>query len=263
MKKVIIFGAGELGKQVYGEIKNEYDVVAFIDNYVGGQGEHIFNCPVYKLEEAMKIIFDFVFICSTTGFDSMKNQLAARNVPEYKIIDTHSRDQATLKRKYLKDFVEISKINNLKGNVAEAGVFQGEYAKFINEYFPDRTLYLFDTFEGFDERDRNDIIDTKTNGESLYDVFDYLKMTSIDIVLSKTKFPGKCEIKQGYFPTTTYDLEDSFLFVSLDRDLYKPTFEGLKFFYPRMVEGGIIVMDDYFQLKGVRQAVEDYFNENP
>lgn len=43
--------------------------------------------------------------------------------------------------------------NNIKGNVAELGVFRGDFAKFINLSFPDRKLYLFDTFEGFDEKD--------------------------------------------------------------------------------------------------------------
>src|SRR5450631_273129 len=41
----------------------------------------------------------------------------------------------------------------LAGNVAELGVYKGKFAKYINGYFPDRKLYLFDTFAGFDKRD--------------------------------------------------------------------------------------------------------------
>src|SRR6476659_3538818 len=41
----------------------------------------------------------------------------------------------------------------LPGHVAELGVYKGKFARYINEYFPGRKLYLFDTFEGFDERD--------------------------------------------------------------------------------------------------------------
>src|SRR6266540_1215034 len=47
---------------------------------------------------------------------------------------------------------EIKK-RNLKGNVAELGVYKGKFAKHINKFFPERKLYLFDTFEGFDNRD--------------------------------------------------------------------------------------------------------------
>lgn len=41
---------------------------------------------------------------------------------------------------------------NLKGACAELGVFRGDTAKFINEFF-DTTLYLLDTFEGFSQKD--------------------------------------------------------------------------------------------------------------
>ena len=47
---------------------------------------------------------------------------------------------------------EIAK-KNLEGSVAELGVYKGKFARYLNQYFPDRLLYLFDTFEGFDNRD--------------------------------------------------------------------------------------------------------------
>ncbi len=40
-----------------------------------------------------------------------------------------------------------------RASVAEAGVFQGDFARIINKSYPNRTLYLFDTFEGFSEKD--------------------------------------------------------------------------------------------------------------
>src|ERR1041385_1300392 len=42
------------------------------------------------------------------------------------------------------------KANNLQGDVAEVGVYKGEFAKRLNQLFPAKKLYLFDTFEGFD-----------------------------------------------------------------------------------------------------------------
>ena len=40
---------------------------------------------------------------------------------------------------------------NTPGAVAELGVYRGEFARLINVAFPDRKLYLFDTFSGFDK----------------------------------------------------------------------------------------------------------------
>ena len=42
---------------------------------------------------------------------------------------------------------------NVPGNVAEVGVFRGEFAQYINEVFPQKKLYLFDTFDGFDAKE--------------------------------------------------------------------------------------------------------------
>src|SRR4026209_189 len=43
--------------------------------------------------------------------------------------------------------------NNIPGSVAELGVYKGKFAPYINQYFPGRKLFLFDTFKGFDEKD--------------------------------------------------------------------------------------------------------------
>lgn len=44
-------------------------------------------------------------------------------------------------------------------------------------------------------------------------------------------------------------------------DLYQPTIEGLKFFYPRMSSGGIILVHDYNNVRwpGVSKAVNEFF----
>ena len=42
-------------------------------------------------------------------------------------------------------------------------------------------------------------------------------------------------------------------------DIYKPMYEGIIFFYPRLVKGGVIFVHDYnnIEYKGVRKALED------
>lgn len=141
-----------------------------------------------------------------------------------------------------------------------AGVFQGEFAKIINENFSDRKLYLFDTFEGFDARD---IAYEKEQNYS-NECPGALNMTSVELVLDKMEYPDNCIVRKGYFPDTAEGIDDKFCFVNLDMDLYKPTWGGFKFFYPRMVQGGIILIHDYFTdgYKGVRRAVEEFIEKS-
>ena len=72
--------------------------------------------------------------------------------------------------------------------------------------------------------------------------------------------PEQCIIKKGYFPETAIGVEDKFVFVMLDMDLYQPMLAGLEFFYDKMVPGGVMLLHDYFheELPGVKCAVEEY-----
>jgi O-methyltransferase len=80
------------------------------------------------------------------------------------------------------------------------------------------------------------------------------------------KYPENCIIKKGFFPETTTGLEnEKYIFVSIDVDLYEPTYEGLKYFYPRLVKGGYIFVHDYnniTQYGGVNMAVKQFSREN-
>lgn len=152
---------------------------------------------------------------------------------------------------------EIKK-KKVKGDLAEVGVYKGEFAAKINECFPDRKLYLFDTFCGLDERDLNE---DKKNSLVFSDrMFNY---PFIQEVLDKMKYPDNCIVKKGYFPDSIGNLDCIFAFVSLDADLFNPTYEGLKFFYPRLSKGGFIFVHDYnnYKFGGAKEAVLKFSEE--
>lgn len=152
---------------------------------------------------------------------------------------------------------EINK-NALKGNVAELGVYKGKFARYINFYFPDRTLYLFDTFEGFDSRDV-----AKEKQKSFSSGEQDFSDTSIEMVMKLMPNPKKCQPVKGFFPESAKDIEDRFVFVSLDADLYEPIYNGLLYFYPRLARGGYIFIHDFNNdsYKGSRKAVEQFCSE--
>lgn len=148
---------------------------------------------------------------------------------------------------------------NINGAVAEVGVFKGDFASVLNQLFPTKTLYLFDTFEGFHQ---NDAVKEQENKFST-STQDF-SQTSIDLVMKKMPFPYQCEIRKGYFPETINGLEETYCFVSLDADLYQPIYAGLEYFYPRLSKGGYIFIDDYNNeyYKGSKEAVREYCQKN-
>ena len=47
----------------------------------------------------------------------------------------------------------------------------------------------------------------------------------------------------------------------LDTDFYSSTKKELEILYPRLVSGGVCIIDDYGYWKGARQAVDEYFGD--
>lgn len=146
----------------------------------------------------------------------------------------------------------------LKGSVAEAGVYRGNFSKYINILFPDRKLYLFDTFEGFSREQLNLKMD---NDKQTNAWIDTLKDTSEELVVSKMTYPELIEIRKGLFPETAKELNINFVFVNLDMDIYEPTYEGLKFFWEKLTPGGVIFVHDFGRWNGIDKAVERFCKE--
>lgn len=150
--------------------------------------------------------------------------------------------------------------NNIQGEMAEVGVYKGTTSRLIHHYMPERKFHLFDTFEGFGERSTS--IEKNSSGLSVSDsLFADTDMGKVKEFLS-SKNDNTCFYK-GYFPDTIPEEMklSRFAFVHLDADLFEPTAEGLKFFYPRMASGGFILVHDYNAWPGARKAVDEFFNQ--
>jgi predicted O-methyltransferase YrrM len=152
-------------------------------------------------------------------------------------------------------FMAVKRTAKIQGDIAEVGTYSGGSAKLICEAKGDRTLHLFDTFEGLPNLGRADNPKHFKAGEfavSFEDVRKYLNKYQ-DVHLYK-----------GLFPSTVEPVKNrSFSFVHLDVDLYDSTMAGIEFFYPRMNRGGVIISHDYMTVPGVRKAFDDFFKDKP
>lgn len=166
---------------------------------------------------------------------------------------------------YQSDIVRLETFNlvvkemrkrNIRGSTAEVGVFRGEFAQYINRAFPEETLYLFDTFEGFSDSEAQTELE---RGNCTKGFIDMHRKTSIEAVLCRMKYPEKVVVKQGLFPASLGGLEDVFSFVSIDVDFERSILDCIEYFYPRMKKGGYIFVHDYnSMLRGVEKAVDAY-----
>jgi hypothetical protein len=254
--KIIIWGTGSCARFLYPKIEAIYggDII-FADNNPALKGDMLFDKHIISPDEIIHKEYDKIIIATLAGYDSVKRQLTDELcVCDEKIDLSHVHDlfEKTLavRNRFLSRFAEIVYTCNLHGNIAEGGVFEGYFAKMLNLAFPDRMLYLFDTFEGFDARDTLD-----ERGDAINRVGHNKPNILEQDFISNLPFPEKVILHKGYFPDTTKNINDSFVFVNLDFDLYKPTLAGLEYFWPRMTSGGVILVHDYFNALSIGQDI--------
>lgn len=264
-KKALIFGATKSAYAIYHSIAETYEIIGFMDNNSMKWNQEMMGKCIYPPDKLKDLEYDNIIIVSISSLYIIKEQLLNSGIEEGIIITRYVESMIVARETFLRNFADIMNEAAKTGkeiessSVAEAGVFQGEFAKVINEVFSNHKLYLFDTFEGFDARDIEYEIQ---NGYSEAEQGE-LSLTSINMILNKMSHKEKCIIREGYFPETAQDINEFFCFVNLDMDLYKPTLEGLRFFYPRMVHGGIILIHDFFTkgYDGVNIAVKEFIEE--
>jgi O-methyltransferase len=145
------------------------------------------------------------------------------------------------------------------GAVAEVGVSMGRVAVTLNRHLPEHTIYLFDTFAGFDT---GDLAVEAVRGRS--GVPYAAREVTVAQVRSRLPHPEKAEFRVGWFPESAIGCEgETFCLVNVDVGLYQPTYAALRWFYPRLADGGYLLVNDYnnAHCKGVREAVHQFVQE--
>lgn len=103
-----------------------------------------------------------------------------------------------------------------------AGRVPGRYCRVLNALFPDRTLYLFDTFTGFTEVDL--LAEHQATGAPIRP--EEFADTSVEAVKSRLPFPERVVFCPGRFPETAEGLEERFALVSLTPTCTPPPWRG-------------------------------------
>ena len=130
------------------------------------------------------------------------------------------------------DFVRFSQIEKIlmneslpEGSIAELGVYKGRLTRLLAKVacLRNRKLFLFDTFKGFEKTDFE--AEKKNNLNTRFENFANTKLVDIIFICAEAGMISKnVKIKKGWFPNT-FDSEaqnETYAFVSLDFDLYKP-----------------------------------------
>lgn len=261
MKTVVLFGAGQIGAMLSRLMGTEYRISCFADNNEGKWGTALAGIPVLSPKESLLHNPDCFCLCvlDRERADQMEVQIRELGF-EGPVLHPDALKTFDARAATMRLLAEQIHEENIPGDVAELGVFRGDFATLINAAFSDRTIHLFDTFEGFPAKD---VEIEQAGGLSRAKAGDFSE-TAKDIVDRRLPFPEQAVFHEGYFPATFQSCtEKTFAFVSVDADLYAPTAAALPLFFDRLSPGGVLLVHDVnsTQFSGAGKAVREFCAE--
>lgn len=166
--------------------------------------------------------------------------------------------------------------HKIPGDIVECGVWRGgsmlAAAKALTEAGDtSRHLHLYDTFEGMSEPTEHDkrhdgrlasemlAVSDKSSG-----VWAYASLEDVQETMAQSEYPadnihyyrGKVE------ETIPGDVPEQISILRLDTDWYESTRHELEHLWPRLVPGGVLLLDDYGWWDGARRAVDEWLEES-
>lgn len=144
------------------------------------------------------------------------------------------------------------RVHLLPGAAAEVGVFRGGSAEVLAKVMPGRPFHLFDTFKGLPYPHSIDGAACRP-GRFIGSVQEVQRRVPAGII-----HMGKLHADSSVPP-------GPYAFVHIDVDLFASTFDALLLFYPLVLPGGIIVVDDYDgpHTPGATRAVDMFMRNAP
>ncbi|MCF8427067.1 MAG: TylF/MycF family methyltransferase [Bacteroidia bacterium] len=175
---------------------------------------------------------------------------------------------------FFEKFNEIAKIlalNKIKGNVVNIGIYKGGGALYMKSVFEELELiekkwWLFDSFQGFNVEtitSSKEIETLKWFNQYLENV-DEPKPSDILDLFRKFNLHKNLNIVEGFIENTYKKYpQESISLLHIDVDFYRSTYNCLNYFYPLVVSGGWVIIDDYYlSSTDCGEAVNQFIKEN-
>ena len=176
------------------------------------------------------------------------------------------------------DAIQYIVDQDLPGDIVECGVWRGgsmmaAASTLLQAGDASRRLWLFDTFDGMSEPDAADIdlagnpatrLLSEQDKQDAMSIWCRSPLDEVKSNLASTGYPdGQMEFVAGKVEETIPGkIPETISCLRLDTDWYESTMHELVHLYPRLVPGGVLIIDDYGHWQGCRRAVDEYIEKN-
>ncbi len=170
--------------------------------------------------------------------------------------------------------VEYLVKHQVPGAIVECGVWRGGSSMaaaltLMEHEDSSRELFLFDTYEGMSAPTEKDISRTGESAQGKWESSQkdtvnewcYASLEDVTANIASTGYPmNKVHLIKGMVEDTipTQWPQGDIALLRLDTDWYESTKHELEHLFPRLVVGGVLIIDDYGDWQGARDAVDEY-----
>ena len=166
------------------------------------------------------------------------------------------------------DYIEQHAID---GSIVECGVWKGGsmMAALLALKERNREIYLYDTFEGMTEPTDEDL---SFKGNTALETYKdkegnwcYSSLEEVKNNIARVNYPQEyLNFVKGKVEETIPNkaIPKKIALLRLDTDWYESTKHEMEYLFPKLVKGGIIIIDDYGHWTGCKKAVDEYISEN-
>jgi O-methyltransferase len=151
---------------------------------------------------------------------------------------------------------------NIPGAIVETGSWKGGLGAYMAQF--GRETWLFDSFEGLPEMNEKDREITEPKGLAMHEKTGYIAVPEQMARDIAAKLGTKPHIIKGWFIDTLPKYKQEIGAISilrLDGDTYDSTQQALEILYESVSPGGVVVVDDYYDFSGCREALYDFFKK--
>ena len=215
-----------------------------------------------------------------SGVNKNKDTLGD-NDPRFEEIYERCRTESMTSRERMYGLYKtVEYVHNakLEGDIVECGVWRGGSSMvsaltLALHNDTDREIYLYDTFTGMSEptsidqkvgadHEQTAELWMKRNRDD-HNEWAYAALNVVQNNMATTNYPAeRIHYVQGKVEETIPDTRpDRIAVLRLDTDWYESTYHELVHLFPKLVSGGVLIIDDYGHWQGAKEATDQYFRE--
>ena len=237
---------------------------------------------IYKISRSIAKKFGYKLVQKEN--ENLNFQFPEYTDDELRLIEISKKNTMTSYQKlnFLLRSIEHVYNNKIDGDFVECGVWKGGniilFKNMMNKLnMQNKKIYAFDTYEGmtkpsdidvdlrFKQEKAKDVMDISPKDYNIHNIHSYYPIEKVkkNIIDNCKDLENIKFIKGDVLKTLLIsdNIPEKISILRLDTDWYESTKIELEILFPKLVNNGILIIDDYGDYKGCKKAVDEYFRD--